>query len=88
MPSSNLAGNSPIRITAVNQFLKWLWIAGLVIWAATVWILLWHLPEAQTYAQASFNSRRLEFVSLFGVFWAVAPAIWQARHKTMWKREI
>jgi hypothetical protein len=61
----------------INQSFKWFWIVGLVIWSATVLFLLWLLPQAGSYAQASFNSRRLVYVAIFGVFWAIAPAVIQ-----------
>ena len=77
-----------MRMTNLHLSLKWLWIAGIVTWAATVSILLWRLANAETFAQSSFMSSRLMLVSLFGVFWGVAPAMWRARHKRMGKGEI
>jgi hypothetical protein len=67
--------------TGARLFLKWIWIAGVVVWASVVLFLLWRLPNAQSYAEASFNSTRLFWVAVSGIFWAIAAAIWQGRLK-------
>lgn len=60
-------------------FLKWVWIAGVAVWVSVVAYLLWRLPYAESYAQASFNSSRLMWVALAGIPWSIAPAHWRAR---------
>jgi hypothetical protein len=76
-----------MRMTDANQSLKWIWIAGAVIWLAAILLLSWRHYNAETFAQASYYSMRLVFVSLFGTLWGVAAALWQARQKKIGKRE-
>jgi len=61
-----------------QQLLKWTWILGLAAWLSVMSLLLWRLPNAHSFAQASFYSTRLMYTSLFGVFWGVAPAVLRA----------
>jgi hypothetical protein len=70
-----------MRMAGVKHSLKWFWIVGVVVWFAVISLLLWHLYEAETLAQSSFYETRLASASIFGVFWGIAPAIWQARLK-------
>jgi len=76
-----------MRLTGVNQSLKWIWIAGVVLWFAAYLFLSWRHEHAETFAQASYYSMRLVFVALFLTLWGIAPALWQARQKKMGKRE-
>jgi hypothetical protein len=43
--------------------------------------LWWHGYDAQTFAQASFNSTLLEMVAGIGAIWSVIGAVWLAKHK-------
>jgi hypothetical protein len=67
--------------TGIEQPVKWLWIAGIVVWCLMIVLQLRHLYGAQTFAQASLNSTRLGFVSAIGVFWSLAGSFWLARLK-------
>jgi hypothetical protein len=77
-----------MQTTGIKRSLKILWIAGVVVLATTISILLWRQGHADSYAQASFISSRLMFVSSVTVFWAIAPAIWRARHNKIARRTV
>ena len=70
-----------MRPVVQKYFLKGLWTLGLLVWLPVVAILLWRLPNAQSFAQASFYSTRLMYVSLFGVLWGIAAAIARAHSR-------
>jgi hypothetical protein len=76
-------------MTGVNQSLKWIWIAGMVMWLAAMFFLLWKQYNARMCAcgHASSDYMRIVPVSLFGTFWASAAALWRARQKEIEKRE-
>lgn len=76
-----------MRMTGVNQSLKWIWIAGVVLWFGAALLLFWNHGKAETFAQASSYYTRIVPISLFGTFWGIAPALWQARQKKIGKRE-
>ena len=78
-----------MRMTGVNQSLKWIWIAGLVLWLAAMFFLLLKQYNAGMCGcgHASFEYMRIVPVSLFGTFWAAAAALWRARQKEIGKRE-
>ena len=67
-----------MHMAGLKRSAKWLWILGVVVWVSAVSILLWRLPNAQSYAQASSYETRLLYISLFMVFWGIAPAIFKA----------
>jgi hypothetical protein len=67
-----------MRKAALQNSLKWLWILGVVVWGSGVSFLLWQLPHAESFKQASFYSTRLMYVSCLGVFWGITPAISRA----------
>jgi hypothetical protein len=77
-------------MTGANQSLKWIWIAGAVLWFAAMLFLLWKQYNAGVCACSrawSSDYLRIVPVSLFGTFWGVAAALWQARQKKIGKRE-
>jgi membrane protein DedA with SNARE-associated domain len=65
--------------TGIEKSVRALWVVGIGVWCPTVALLGWHLGEAQTFAQASLNSTRLELVSGIGVLWSLAGAAWLAK---------
>jgi len=65
--------------SGIEQSVKLLWSVGLVVWCPMVLLLWLRLYEAQTFAQASLGTRRLEFVAAIGMFWSLAGSLWLAR---------
>ena len=82
-------GTNPMQMTGVNQSLKWIWIAGLVLWLAAMFFLLLKQYNAGMCACGHLSSDYLRIVpvSLFGAFWGIAAALWQARQKGIGRRE-
>jgi membrane protein DedA with SNARE-associated domain len=56
-----------------------LWFMGACVWCPMVLVLWWYGYESQTFAQASFNSTRLEMVAGIGTLWSVVGAVWLAK---------
>jgi hypothetical protein len=81
-------GTNPMRMAGVNQSLKWIWIAGMVLWLAAMFFLLWKQYNAGcACGHLSSDYLRIVPVSLFGTFWGISAALWQARQKKIGKRE-
>jgi uncharacterized membrane protein len=70
-----------MQIKATARFLRWIWIAGLVVWIPAVIFLWWQVKEATTFSQASLYTSRLSYISVFGVFWFIAPNVFKAFRK-------
>lgn len=75
------AASDPNSRPGVERLIRLIWYAGIAVWCPMVLFLLWRLPNAQSYAEASLLSTRLGFIAGFGCLWSVAGAIWQAKVK-------
>ena len=82
MEKPNPSETSPISKTGMEESVKLLWLAGNCFWCAMIPLLWWRGYEAQTAAQASLATTRLEMVAGFGGIWAVTGAVWLAKHRT------
>jgi hypothetical protein len=65
----------------LEKFVKWLWIAGIVVWFTALPFLYWRIWEAQTSAQSSLSCGRLGVVAGGGLLWFMAGNIRQRRLK-------
>ena len=49
-----------MTMTFTKRSVKWLWTAGTIVVFGMILLLWWHGYNAQTFAQASFFSTRLD----------------------------
>jgi hypothetical protein len=68
-------------MTSIERWVKWLWVAGIVIWATAEARGFWEQYHAQNYAQASSASYRLIIIALSGAFWSFGVAFLRAKLK-------